>query len=76
MLPLLFLALAAPEPAFDVAEDANRITLTGMAIEAAIKKKGYVSGVEAGTLHDKKTGARDLRLRARHRRLDHGARLG
>ncbi|MFO0803524.1 MAG: hypothetical protein U0791_10435 [Gemmataceae bacterium] len=60
MLPLLFLALAAPEPAFDVAEDANRITLAGMALDAAIKKKGYVSGVEAGTLHDKKTGARDL----------------
>src|SRR5436189_1300838 len=30
------------------------------ALQARINKKGYVSGVAAGTLLDKKTGARDL----------------
>src|SRR5882757_4162427 len=51
---------AAPEPAFQVAEDADRIKLVGKSLEAAIKKRGYVSGVEANSLHDVKTGARDL----------------
>jgi len=60
MLALLFASAFAAEPPFAVNEDANRITLAGKALDAAIKKKGYVSGVEAGSLHDKKTGARDL----------------
>lgn len=60
MFALLFAAAFAAEPPFTVTEDVNRITLTGKALDAAIKKKGYVSGVEAGSLHDKKTGARDL----------------
>lgn len=51
---------AAPEPAFKVAEDADRITITGDALDAAIRKTGYVTGVEAGRLVDKKTGAHDL----------------
>jgi hypothetical protein len=55
---------AAPEkelpPRFNVTEDADRIRITGGFIEANIKKKGYVSGVEAGSLLDSKTGARDL----------------
>jgi hypothetical protein len=49
-----------PKPAFAVSEDADRIRITGDALDASIKKKGYVSGVEGGTLHDKKTGFRDL----------------
>ena len=40
-----------------VALDADRIRIAGDALEAAIKKKGYVSGVEAASLLDKKTGA-------------------
>lgn len=51
---------AAPEPAFKVTEDDDRITITGTALDAKIRKKGYVSGVEAGSLVDKKTGAHDL----------------
>jgi hypothetical protein len=49
-----------PKPAFAVTEDADRVRITGDALDANIKKKGYVSGVEGGTLHDKKTGFRDL----------------
>ncbi len=41
-------------------ETAERITLRGESLEASIKKMGYVSGVEAGSFLDKKTGARDL----------------
>ncbi|MBP3957382.1 hypothetical protein J8F10_19220 [Gemmata sp. G18] len=52
---------AAPEPpAFKVTEDGERIRIAGSTLEASIKKKGYVSGVEAGSLLDTKTGARDL----------------
>jgi len=53
-------AREGPEPAIRVTEDADRIRITTDVLEASIKKKGYVSGVEAGSLHDKKTGARDL----------------
>jgi hypothetical protein len=51
---------AAPDAPFAVTEDADRIRIVGDMLEASIKKKGYVSGVEAGSLLDKKTGARDL----------------
>ncbi|MBM3979246.1 MAG: hypothetical protein FJ304_02980 [Planctomycetes bacterium] len=65
LLPVLFalvgLAPAADDkPAFTVTEDNDRVRLTTDSLEASIKKKGYVSGVEAGSLLDKKTGARDL----------------
>jgi hypothetical protein len=66
LLPVALLAAAiparsaAPDEPFQVAETDARITLTGTVLDAAIRKKGYVSGVEAGSLHDKKTGARDL----------------
>jgi len=55
-------APAAPEPApaYQITEDGDRIHITGTALEASIKKKGYVSGVEAASLVDRKTGARDL----------------
>jgi hypothetical protein len=63
---LLFPIIAmvcAQEPGrhpFAIEETAERITLRGSALEASIKKKGYVSGVEARSFLDKKTGARDL----------------
>jgi hypothetical protein len=64
-LPVVFalvgLAPAADDkPAFSVTEDADRVRIVGDTLEASIKKKGYVSGVEAASLLDKKTGARDL----------------
>lgn len=45
---------------FTITETAGEIQLSGGALDAAICKKGYVSGVRAGSLLDKKTGARDL----------------
>jgi hypothetical protein len=60
LVALVGVTPAAPEPAFKVTEDADRIRVVGDALEASVKKKGYVSGVEAGSLLDKKTGARDL----------------
>ena len=63
---LLLLALAAcigaapvPVPAFKVTEDSERIHIAGSALEASIRKKGYVTGVEGGSLLDVKTGTLD-----------------
>ncbi|MEO6785403.1 MAG: hypothetical protein ABI318_04655 [Chthoniobacteraceae bacterium] len=53
-------ACAEPEHGFKVQEDDERITVTGEALDFAIRKKGYVSGVAAGSLLDKKTGFHDL----------------
>ena len=53
---------AAPDPqtGFEVREDDRRIQIVGRSIEAAIAKKGYVTGVEAQSFLDRKTGFRDL----------------
>ena len=63
----IVLAAAAPSLAderpatpFNVEETADRITLRGESLEASIRKTGYVSGIEAGSFLDRKTGARDL----------------
>lgn len=60
---LLFLAffVASPLPAaeFQVSQDDQRIRIQGPALEAAIRKQGYVSGVEGQSLVDRKTGFRD-----------------
>jgi len=53
-------AAAAATHGFAVTEDADKITITGTAVDAAVRKKGYVSGVAAGSFLDKKTGFRDL----------------
>lgn len=53
-------AAAAPGNGFAVAEDDEKITITGPMLDAAIRKKGYVSGVAAGSLLDKQTGFHDL----------------
>jgi hypothetical protein len=68
--PILLLALVSPAaPAAPHPGDADRVRVreTGEevvietdAIEARVRTKGYVSGVAAGSLLDKKTGARDL----------------
>jgi hypothetical protein len=51
--------IAPADAPFVVTEDAQRIRIVGPALEAAIKKSGYVSGVEAQSLLDRKTGFRD-----------------
>ena len=60
VLSPLHIASAAQANGFAVHEDDERITVTGEALDFSIRKKGYVSGVMAGSLLDKKTGARDL----------------
>jgi bifunctional ADP-heptose synthase (sugar kinase/adenylyltransferase) len=58
LLPLT--ASLPPEPRFRVTEDEERIRIVGPALEASVRKKGYVSGVEAQSLVDVKTGFREL----------------
>jgi hypothetical protein len=61
LIPLIALTAYQPEPRqFQVTENADRIHIAGTALEASIRKKGYVSGVEAQSLLDKKTGFRDV----------------
>jgi hypothetical protein len=66
LLPAVLLGAAAvaarpAEPApFRVIDDEDRIRIAGGALEAAVRRVGYVSGVEGGSLRDVKTGARDL----------------
>jgi hypothetical protein len=48
------------EPSFRVRENSDRLRVLGATIEASIRKKGYVSGVEAQSLLDLKTGFRDV----------------
>ncbi|MGL4554515.1 MAG: hypothetical protein ACRC33_25405 [Gemmataceae bacterium] len=58
MLALLLLACAPPDPV--VRDGPGFIEVETDALVARINRKGYVSGVAAGSLLDKKTGARDL----------------
>lgn len=44
---------------YQVSEDAEAIRIVTPQLEAAVRKKGYVSGVAAQSLLDKKTGFRD-----------------
>ena len=45
---------------FEIVEHDDRITIVTPHLKAAIRKKGYVSGVAGGTFVDRKTGAKDL----------------
>ena len=62
LIPLLLATVIPPaeDRPFSVTQDAHRIHIAGPALEASIRKDGYVSGVEGGSLLDVKTGARDL----------------
>jgi hypothetical protein len=64
---LLFVAILGALPfitradeKIHVSETADAIHIETDALSATIAKKGYVSGIKAGTLIDKKTGAHDL----------------
>jgi hypothetical protein len=52
-------AAGQPRSGFEVREDGDQIRLSGPALEAAVRKRGYVSGVAARSLLDRKTGFRD-----------------
>lgn len=54
------LPAAPPAPPFKVTEDDDRIRIAGAALEAAVRKRGYVTGIEGGSFRDTKTGFRDL----------------
>jgi hypothetical protein len=51
---------AEPKDAIQVEETDEYVQIDTDALQARIRKKGYVSGVAAGSLIDKKTGAKDL----------------
>jgi hypothetical protein len=59
MLPLLVL-LAVPCADVQVKSTADYLEIETDCLKARINRKGYVSGVAAGSLVDKKTGAKDL----------------
>ena len=50
---------ASVEPEFTVTEDADQVLIASSTLEAAIRKRGYVSGVYHQSFLDKKTGFRD-----------------
>lgn len=52
-------ALSAGEK-ISVTETADAVVIETDALKAQVRKKGYVSGVAAGSFVDKKTGAKDL----------------
>jgi hypothetical protein len=65
MLPAVLMLLAAcpsraETPAIQATETDKYIQTETACLQARINKKGYVSGVAAGTFVDKKTGAREL----------------
>lgn len=51
---------ASPDRSIAVVETADSIQIDTDALQAVVRKKGYVSGIAAGSFLDKKTGARDL----------------
>jgi hypothetical protein len=53
------LALLLLLAGFEVSESAAEIRIEGAALEAVVRKQGYVSGVAGGSFLDKKTGFRD-----------------
>jgi hypothetical protein len=53
-------ARSAAAAGFQVVEDTVRIHITGDALDASIRKLGYITGIEAHTLVDKKTGCGEL----------------
>src|SRR5256885_15735488 len=61
-VPLLPLALPVhgKEPMLDVSQTDEYVEIKTEALQARIRKKGYVSGVAQGSLLDRKTGARDI----------------
>jgi hypothetical protein len=57
---LLLIAASASGQAVKVSEDAERIKITGAALETSVRKTKYVTGVEAQSMLDLKSGFRDL----------------
>ncbi|HSU69046.1 MAG TPA: hypothetical protein VLJ39_19340 [Tepidisphaeraceae bacterium] len=60
VVTLVSWSFAAQPAPIKVTEDDQQIRIETDAIQAVIRKKGYVSGIAAGSFVDKKTGAHDL----------------
>lgn len=60
ILCVVFIAAPAFATDYTVTETDDEIRIATPQLEAAVRKKGYVSGVAKQSLLDKKTGARDL----------------
>jgi hypothetical protein len=60
ILALTPLTVVADDAKITVKQTDDTITIDTDALQAVIRKQGYVSGTAAGSLLDKKTGARDL----------------
>ncbi len=58
-LVMILLPSASSGEPIGVSEDDDQIRIVTPELEAAIRKKGYVSGVAGGSLLDRKTGFRD-----------------
>jgi len=56
----LVLGLVACATCSTITEQSDHVTLSTPQLEASFVRKGYVSGVKAGSFLDKATGARDL----------------
>jgi hypothetical protein len=59
VLILTATALCAQDRAPTVVETDDYVQIDANALQAKVRKKGYVSGIAAGSLLDKKTGVRD-----------------
>jgi hypothetical protein len=60
LLSLLAVPALAAGPEIKVTETDDAIQIDTDALQAQVRKKGYVSGIAGGTFLDRKTGARDL----------------
>src|SRR5918911_2476042 len=56
---LVLLLAAVPPSPIEVRETDEYVQIDTDALQARIRKKGYVSGIAQGSFLDKKTGARD-----------------
>lgn len=59
-LALTGFVAAAPEPGIRVRETDDEVQIDTDALQARVRKRGYVSGLAGGSFLDRKTGARDL----------------
>ncbi|MBI2806589.1 MAG: hypothetical protein HYX68_16535 [Planctomycetes bacterium] len=60
LIAVACLAVGQADAPIKVQETENYVLIETDALQAKINKKGYVSGIAAGSLLDKKTGGRDL----------------
>jgi hypothetical protein len=60
MTLVVLVARAVPAAEYTVIEDEDEIRIATPQLEAAIRKRGYVTGVKAQSFVDKQTGAKDL----------------